>query len=146
MTEMGPLPMEHVERPLLPWRAPARKLSECGLPAGEGRVMLTRDEFAAKVRRQGKQRAALTTCITCWTTALRWPTWDENPVACMQRETHSASRHNFNAQGGAGFRQELLALAELVTRHRAEFDGLVEGLADTTDLSARRAARRRRPA
>lgn len=142
MSELEPLTLAHVERPMPPWRDPGLKMTECGLPAA-GHPVITREAFAAKVEHLGQQRSMMTTCVTCWNTARRWPDWAASPVACIQRETHHASRYNFNA-GDPDFRRELLAIAELIARHPDEFAAIMEGLADASDLAARRAQRRYR--
>lgn len=73
----------HVQRPVLPWRDKA--LTECGLPS-EGHPVMSREDFIAKVKREGRQRSAMTTCMTCWNTATQHPSWQEDPVGCISRE------------------------------------------------------------
>lgn len=131
------LPKEHVERPPLPWRAAV--ITECGLPAA-GHPVITRDEFIAKVKRQGKQRAAFSTCMTCWETAQRWPTWEQDPVQRIARETYGGGYR----RGSDRFRAELLAIEVLVAAHREEFDAALAGLADAPRLDEARRARRAR--
>ncbi len=144
-----PEPLEHVLRPQPPWRR-TQQITECGLPL-EGHPVITRDEFLAKVKSQGQQRSAMTTCMTCWQTARRHPSWDENPVLSIIREARRfeypamAEKHGF--EGGAklaSFRDELLAIAVLIEAHREEFDELVSGIGDTVQLDAARRAKRRR--
>lgn len=130
------LVMEHVERPPLPWRSIER--TECGLPVA-GHPVISRDDFVAKVKAQGKQRAAFTTCMTCWETALRWPTWEQDPVQRLSRET-------YGGRIDVHFRAELTAIAALVAAHRDEFDDMLSGLAETVSLADRRTAHRRRTA
>jgi hypothetical protein len=136
------LPLEHVERSRLPWRADG--MTECGLPFA-GHPVITRDEFIAKIKRLGKQRTSMTTCMTCWSTADRWEPWDQDPVACIQRETYGTRM--FRTAGHPEhdrFRDELVALAELVGRHRDEFDTILSSLGDTVRLDDARQQRRRR--
>lgn len=131
------LPKEHVERPPLPWRA--ARITECGLPTA-GHPVITRDEFVVKVRRQGKQRAAFTTCMTCWDTAQRWPTWEQDPVRRICRETYgNGARGSYDR-----FRAELYAIEVLVAAHREEFDAALAGLADAPRLDEARRVRRAR--
>jgi hypothetical protein len=130
-----PAALDHVRRPPLPWRDD--KLTECGL-AVVGRPTISRDEFVARVKQQGKQRSAMTTCMTCWHTAARWPTWDQDPVQAIARETYQGRR------GDDHFRDELRAIAALIEAHRDEFDGYLHGLTQTVALDDRRAARRLR--
>lgn len=61
---------EHVQRVLLPWRSREDALTECGLPA-DPRTTLSVEEMRAKIARQGQQRAALSSCMTCWSTVNR---------------------------------------------------------------------------
>jgi hypothetical protein len=135
-------PLDHVLRPQPPWRR-SQHVTECGKPA-EGRRVISRDEFLAKVRRQGQQRSAMSTCMTCWRTARDNPSWDENPVASLLRETR---RFEWAARGRFAradqFRDELLAIAELVERHRDEFDAILASLGDTVRLADARQRRRR---
>jgi hypothetical protein len=123
-------PLDHVNRPLLPWRTVEQ--TECGLDTN--RPVITRDEFQARFKRLGRRRTAMTVCMTCWGTATRWPSFDEDPVRAVQRETYMM-------RSPLGFREELLALAELVANHRGEFEALVAALRGTVDLAG---ARRRR--
>ena len=126
--------IEHVLRPPLPWREV--NTTECGLPA-VGHPALTREDFIAKVTSQGKQRAALSTCMTCWDTAQRHPSWNEDPVMCIAREIHWHRRDNVR------FKRELLAIAALITRHRDEFAELMKDQEEIVPLPA---GRRRPPA
>ncbi len=125
------LKIEHIRRPPLPWREAA--VTECGLPA-EGHPVITRDDFIAKVDVQGQQRALLTTCQTCFDTAIRHPSWINDPVQCIYREVTGARRDS------GVFKRELLALAALVSRHPAEFQELLD---DQQQIVALRDAARR---
>ena len=124
--------LDHVRRPQPPWRV--ADVTECGLPE-DRHPTLSRVELAAKVRRLGVQRAAMTTCMTCLATAQRWPTFDDDPVEAIGRETHRGRDAN------PAFRDELLAIAALIERHPDEFAQLLAGIANTIRLSERRAAR-----
>jgi hypothetical protein len=146
------MPLDHVIRSRPPWRR-GGDLTECGKPV-EGRPVISRDEFLAKLRSQGKQRSSLTTCMTCWNTASRHPSWDENPVASLVREARQFEWARFETrpamQGptakSVSFRDELLAIAALVEAHPDEFDELLTGLRDTVRLDEKRRERRRRNA
>lgn len=140
------LPMEHVIRSRPPWRH-GGDLTECGKPAA-GLPVITRDAFLAKVRAQGKQRSALTTCMTCWNTASRHPSWDENPVRSLVREASQYQWYPFQEmpEKSVTFRDELLAIAALIEAHRDEFDELLTGLGDTVRLDEKRRQRRLRNA
>ena len=130
---------EHIARPPLPWR-PESDLTECGKPAGEFKSVLSRVEAKAKIKAQGRARAAFTTCMTCWDTVDRWPTWDEDPVKAMAREfQHVGYLHAH--QRDARLHQELVAIAELVRRNADELRELIEAVGTTTDLTQVRRAR-----
>ncbi len=140
-------PLAHVLRAAVPWRN-GPVLTECGkLPDGTAPV-LALEEFVARVKRDGKQRTSLHTCMTCWTTAAKYQavSWESSPVDVIAREV-AWGRVSAWPMGTGGvsdkptahlFRDELLALAELVSRHREEFDGLVQSITDTPSLADRR--------
>jgi hypothetical protein len=130
--------LDHVARPVLPWRDEV--LTECGLPEEPDRRIITRDAFRAKVSREGQQRSAMTTCMTCWHTAQRWEDWTMCPADAMRRELMNFKGRTKNDRLNA----ELRAIAALIAAHRDEFDAYLAGLADTTDLSVIRQARRMR--
>lgn len=133
-------PLDHVERSPMPWERATR--TECGLvvEALEHGNVISREQVVAKVKDQGVQRAALSTCMTCLETVRWWPTWQQNPVAVVAR---AYTRVRWTADGGQAA-AELRALAVLVEIHRAEFEQLLADLAGTTDLAARRAKKGRR--
>jgi hypothetical protein len=125
--------LEHVRRPNLPWRS--SDLTECGLDTN--RPTITREQLRAKWKRQGQQRAAMTTCMTCLSTARRWPSWDEDPVGCLGREAYLGESH------GDAFRIELRAIALLIAAHREEFDQAVRDLNAAPTLDDLRRQRQR---
>jgi hypothetical protein len=127
--------LEHVRRPNLPWRI--FDLTECGLQTTD-RPVISRADLQAKWKRQGQQRAALTTCMTCLSTAQRWPSWDEDPAACLGRETYMGRSPDTRLA------DELRAIALLVEAHRDEFDQTVASLTAAPSLAEARSARRRR--
>ncbi len=129
--------LDHVARPMLPWRTEFR--AECGLPPIPGRSIIDRNAFRAKLTRQGKTRSAMTTCITCWQTASRWKDWSLSPSDVVRRELPQ----QWGGTQTNALDDELRAIAALIEAHREEFDGFLIGLAATADLSAVRAARRR---
>ena len=136
--------LEHVIRSRPPWRR-GEDLTECGKPVSNVAAVITRDEFVAKVRRQGQQRSAMSTCMTCWHTARNHPSWEENPVASLVRE---AMRFKWHLPGREGrdltFYDELRAIEALIAAHPDEWAELLTGLGDTTRLDDKRRARRRR--
>lgn len=130
--------LDHVRRPDLPWRTAT--LTECGRTSA-GVPTISRAEFVARFKREGQQRSALTTCMTCWETARRWPDWTTDPTAAIAREVAGATYSN-DARHDQ-IRAELRAIAAVVEAHRDEFDGFLAGLAETTSLT-NWASRRRR--
>lgn len=132
----GDRPLDHVERPSLPWRETDR-LTECGLRA-DSYPTITRDQLRSRAAKLGRQRTHLVMCITCLNTAQRWPSWDENPVGALGRE--------INQMRGPSevFRDELLAIAALIDAHRDEFDEAVAGLGDVVQLGEQRSRLRYR--
>lgn len=131
-------PRDHVQRPSLPWREDDR--TECGKPCNDVRSVISRDELLLRVRRDGIQRAAYSTCMTCLETANRWKDWAADPVDVMAREFYGGRRHERMGD-------ELRAIAALIAAHREEFDSYLAGLGQTVSLDAARrakwAARRR---
>jgi hypothetical protein len=132
----------HITRAPLPWR-PAR-LTECGLPAME-HPTISPDEFMAKVKAEGKQRASYSTCMTCWNAARRYfgeSGWCESPIE-REMAWHRMHRSSKPPAMGPTIADELSAIGALVERHRAEFDELVEDRVQTVrvDFSAKRGAR-----
>lgn len=142
-------PVHHILRARLPWRdGPDR--TECGHLASEMALVWTRDEAVVQFKELGEQRMAMLTCMTCLHTANRWPTWETSPVAVMDRECSREGWHfpqypdpEHQAEKNL-LERELRALAALAAAHSEEFKDTVQGLAETGDLAAKRAARQRR--
>ena len=136
-------PVEHIAREPLPWRDSL--LTECGLAPSGGRTILTGTEYDAKVRKQGEQRAALSTCMTCWTARDRnSATWLDSPDDVILRyATAARTMRGGNPRAEAAqFNAELKAIAAVVAAHRDQFEGFLADLAASTDLTARRRNRR----
>jgi hypothetical protein len=142
------LELEHVLRAVPPWRT-GPLLTECGQLA-DGKPVLTRDAFIAKVKSQGKMRSSLTTCMTCWETASRHSgTWETDPLGVMAREMTRSRAWPAGVResdpAAVRVRDELLAIEELVSRHPEEFCAILDGLGETvrlSDLSRRGRSRR----
>src|SRR5262245_21432113 len=126
-------PVDHIERPTLPWRA-GPLITECGLNAASVKT-LTRSEFQKRLKEYGQQRTALLTCMTCSSTAARWRTWDEDPREAISREVEWEGRWSRDKHGHQ-LRDELRAIALLIERHREEFDETVKQVAATVDFFA----------
>jgi hypothetical protein len=124
-------PVDHIERPRLPWRSPTEPaLTECGHDVAHVKT-LSRAAYFQRLKDYGRQRTGLLTCMTCMTTAGRWPTWDEDPRQAVAREVSWECL--WNGERGHRLRDELVAIAGLIERHRAEFDAML------TEIEARRA-------
>lgn len=137
-------PLKHILRSTLPWHRDDAGKTECGRPAAEMAegLILTRDEAVALWKRWGAQRAAFVLCSTCCSTANRHPTWEESPIEVMTR--HFGQRvwvGRDDAELRRSAERELHAIAMLIDAHGNEFQALIEGLADTGDLTARRQAK-----
>jgi hypothetical protein len=136
--------MDHIERPSLPWRTETR--TECGRERADVESVLTRDEAMRKIKDQGQQRAALSTCMTCMTTASRYVEWASSPADVMAREVRGYSPHGEPPPGIELLNRELRAVAALVEAHRDEFDGCIEGLVAAVPIDTLRRLRSQRVA
>lgn len=130
-------PVDHILRPRLPWR-PDQPITECGYNAASVKT-LTREEFAARLKDYGQQRAGLVTCMTCMYAAQRWPTWQQDSRLAIQREIEWEAVHwsvdrvvQHGKNRGHRMLDELLAIEALIESHAEEFRKLL------TDAEARR--------
>ena len=129
---MADLPLDHVIRFEPPWRTEG-SLTECGRLVADVVSIVDRDALRAKIKDQGQQRAAFTTCMVCWDRCKYYKSWASEPCHVMQREAHG---HNDQLH------RELQALTVLVEHHREEFDAIMSDLAETSDLGQARQQRR----
>lgn len=138
-------PVDHIERPRLPWRGGDGAITECGYDASKVKT-LTRPEFIARLREFGAQRTALLTCMTCSDTARRWGTWDDDPRQALEREIlwEHGGRWRAREDRGDMLLFELQAAAALIAAHRAEFDATVDALRQRRDWLAKKDARSRK--
>ncbi|MFA7296313.1 MAG: hypothetical protein WC211_03880 [Dehalococcoidia bacterium] len=122
-------PLAHIARSPLPWRDPTDNDTECGKPVSEFAKVITWGDAVALVNKHGQQRAAFMLCMTCAQTSERhgWRangsrhgqlTFDDSPTARIEREFGKRREQSD---------RELRAMAELVKRHRQEFDDLLAG-------------------
>jgi hypothetical protein len=127
-------PLEHVARAMLPWST-RTGLTECGRVVTDVAAVIDNQAFMAKFRKQGKTRAAMTTCMNCWSRLeYRAGSWEKAPLEIARRDL---DRYNEKER----IVLELRALAALVDAHRQEYLDLVDGLGDTTNLAERRRAK-----
>lgn len=119
-------PVDHIIRSQLPWRR-GPGITECGYDAAKV-TAITREEYAARVKDLGQQRAAMVTCMTCSTTVRNWSTWEQDPRHAIGREVEWETRGSRYANDrGNLLRDELAVIAALIEAHRDEFDAkLVE--------------------
>lgn len=169
MTSVGPV--DHIAREIVPWRTDV-ELTECGITIGElepARVVPV-EEIQRRVRDLGQQRAAYTTCMTCWGTADRWHrAGQRNRLGAIRRELEGlryvereptrSFPEGQNARADRAylrevamwerrkrFDRELDALLALIGAHPDEFAELLaarEQAASLADARARRARRTR---
>lgn len=136
--------VDHIERPNPPWRT--ERTTECGLD--DTHKMVSRAEFYERVKDQGQQRAAMSVCMTCWHTAIRYGgwgrdhastkaqflnLWGHDPADVIGRDLHGKRRDLLN--------RELHVVGLLIEAHRDEFDQAMAGAADALTLDELRAKR-----
>jgi len=119
-------PVDHIIRPLLPWRTQEGAITECGYSTASVKA-ITREAFFQRLKDLGQQRCAMLTCMTCSDTCRRWGTWEDDPRKAVEREIIWEHGGGYRARDDRGERlkDELTALAILVSIHRAEFDEIV---------------------
>jgi hypothetical protein len=121
-------PVDHIIRPILPWRSSQGAITECGYDASKVKA-ITRAEFFQRVKDLGQQRCAMLTCMTCSDTARRYGTWEDDPRAAIGREVNW-ERGEFWGRGrsdrGTLLKEELLAIEALIETHRDEFEATIE--------------------
>lgn len=136
--------IDHVQRPLLPWRV--ESVTECGLE--DASRTITRQEFYDRMVDLGQQRTAMTVCMTCFHTCQRHAgrpksgasradlvsafvnVWEHDPAGVIEREVQgwkSDRRDRMNS--------ELRAIGFLVAAHRDEFDAALEGMESAPSLA-----------
>lgn len=125
-------PVDHIERPRLPWRDKAEpSLTECGIYAVKVRT-ISRDDLKRRLKEWGQQRTALMTCYTCLQTATRWVTWEEDPRQMVDREIQWEGR--WDNDRGFRLRDELRAIEKLIELHSDDFASLVKQVQGTIDF------------
>ena len=133
-------PVDHIERPRLPWRPENETaLTECGFEAVKVKT-LTRSEFSRRLKEYGEQRTAILTCMTCMQTAQRWQDWDTDPRQAIEREVIWEGR--FGDNRGHQLRDELRAIALMIKTYPAEFKELVHQVSGTVDFLAEKRKRK----
>lgn len=139
-------PVDHILRPQLPWRNEPG-MTECGYDASKVPT-LTRNEYAARLKELGQQRAAMLTCMTCASTSERWQHWEDDPRRALGREIEwETGGYGYRRDNKRGLRlhDELLAIAALVEAHREEFDAHVTATGQRRSWLERKAASAAKP-
>ena len=117
-------PLAHVARAKLPWRA-SPNLTECGLAMESVAEAISRDDFIARVKRDGERRAAYSTCMTCWEACKHNP--GNQDAATIDSVARYVDRVRWNRRA---MREEFLAdmhaISVLVERYADEFEELVQ--------------------
>jgi len=126
-------PVDHIIRPRLPWRPESAAITECGYDASKVKSVM-RDEFFKRLKEYGEQRSALLTCMTCMSTAKRWPTWQDDPRLAISREVEWEGAHwssfmrETSERRGHLLRDELFAVESLIAAHPDEFRDLLASI------------------
>lgn len=129
---------EHIRREVLPWRSADEARTECGLPP-DSRTTISLDAMHAKIKREGKERAAMTSCMTCWRTVnINHKDREGDLLPVIQREIQ---RVWGDSPDRARLQHEFAAIVALIERHRAEFDTLVQDHGEVVSLIARKRAK-----
>lgn len=140
-------PVDHIIRPLLPWRTNEGAITECGYDASKVKA-ITRDEYEARLKELGQQRAAMFTCMTCSDTCKRWASWEDDPRAAIGREVEwerGWSYYRARNDRGGRLKDELLAIAALIEAHREEFDERMDTIQRRRDWLEKKAEAARKP-
>lgn len=140
-------PVDHIVRPILPWRGDEGAITECGYDASKVKA-ITRLEFFQRLKDFGQQRTAMLTCMTCSDTAKRWGTWADDPRLALQREIEwERGGYYFRERTDRGHRlkDELTAINSLISAHRDEFLGLISAGEQRREWLDRKAALAERP-
>lgn len=135
--------LTHIIRPQLPWRTEPSK-TECGRDPGAVSAWEDLDSFRARLRAEGQQRAALTTCMNCLSRASTGARvredWEHRPSAVMAREI---SGLGWGPDKEHLIDRELRVIGMLVNAHREEFDDLLKQLESTVSLGEARRRKRK---
>lgn len=141
-------PVDHILRPRLPWRdSDEGPITECGYDASKVKT-LSRAEFQQREKDLGKQRTAMLTCMTCADTARRWGTWEDDPRLAMQREIEwerGSAYWRGRDDRGQRLKDELLAIAALISAHQDEFDATISASEQRREWLERKAALKPKP-
>jgi hypothetical protein len=137
-------PVDHILRPKLPWRTDDAAITECGYDASKVKT-LSRDDFFSRIKNLGIQRVTMLTCMTCSSTAQRWPTWEEDPRKALEREiAWEGGSWRFEDRGSC-LKIELLAIAALINAFPQEFADRINEIAARQEWLQKKDARSKKP-
>jgi hypothetical protein len=138
-------PVDHILRPQLPWRIGREgAITECGYDASKVKT-LTRDEFTARFKDLGQKRMMMFTCMTCYDTARRHGTWEDDPRGAIDREIDWEIRFWRSNGRGDRLKHELIAIAALIEAHKDEFFDLIDADAKRREWLEKKAAHSAKP-
>lgn len=141
-------PLDHIGRTMVPWRNSIDALTECGKRCADVESVIDLDALAARWRKLGQKRTALTVCMVCfgkvqYAGRLRTDSWHDDPCSVLLRELQRVLRGR-GEQTRADrdlLARELFALGLLADDHRDEFDDAVDAKGDTISLREFRASK-----
>jgi hypothetical protein len=138
-------PVDHILRPQLPWRIGHEgAVTECGYDASKIKT-LTRDEFAARFKELGQKRMMMLTCMTCYDTARRHGTWEDDPRGAVGREIDWEIRFWRSNDRGQRLKDELIAIAALIEAHKEEFANIMTSNVQRREWLEKKAALSAKP-
>lgn len=138
--------LDHIKRASPPWQRDHYTI--CGRPVADVASVVSFEAIQAKITRDGKRRAAFSTCMTCAERAHRGgETWERAPAVVVHTYVEKAGWAGMYGplrdEDGRAARiiNELRALALVFDRHRDEFDAALVDLEGTSSLDERRRRR-----
>lgn len=132
-------PVRHVDRPVPPWED--SPVTMCGRPHADVNTVVTRAAAIKLAKKLGLQRAGFFLCNSCIDRLkYRGGVWESKPIEVTEwwLERHRY-RQTADAERAAA---TLLAIGQLIERHREEFEALRDPDITRLDTVRQRKARR----
>ncbi len=120
--------LDHVSRISPSW-ATTLPLTECGRRIDDTGSTITFDEMAEKFKRQGKQRAGMSSCMTCINRVSYGQ--EEGDDIVSRVSAYLTRTHRVWGE----IAHELEAIDALVAAHRDEYDDLVASVRTVTRIA-----------
>ena len=120
------LKIKHIARADLPWRK--AKLTECGKPI-EKHPTYTRSKFFDLIKRYGRQRTQMMSCVTCYNTANNHRRNDDNPIKVLARAIEwevGGSYYHTRTDRGTLLQDELASIVMLIEKYSEEFQSNID--------------------